>query len=154
LFHIYLSDHLAGSGGGVSLAKRMAKQNQGNEFGREMSHIAAAIEEDQAALERIMASVGARRRRWRQAGAVVGERLSRLTLNGKLFSYSPLSRVLEFEGLIVGVSGKLQLWRSLLEARSQDSRFDVAALERLRERAEEQRRQLEELHARAAKLAF
>jgi hypothetical protein len=52
------------------------------------------------------------------------------------------------------VSGKLQLWRSLLEARSQDSRFDVAALERLRERAEEQRRQLEELHARAAKLAF
>jgi hypothetical protein len=154
LFHIYLADHLAGSGGGVSLAKRIAKQNQGNEFGREMSHIAAAIEEDQAALERIMASVGARRRRWRQAAAVVGERLSRLMPNGKLFSYSPLSRVLEFEGLIVGVSGKLQLWRSLLETRSDDSRFDVTALERLRGRAEEQRRELEQLHARAAEQAF
>lgn len=138
----------------MSLAKRMAKENQGNEFGREMSQIAAAIEEDQAALERILNSVGARTRRWRQAGAILGERLSRLKPNGKLFSYSPLSRVLELEGLILGVSGKLQLWRSLLEARSQDSRFDVAALERLRDRASEQRRQLEQLHARAAKQAF
>lgn len=138
----------------MSLAKRMAKENQGNEFGREMSQIAAAIEEDQAALERILNSVGARTRRWRQAGAILGERLSRLKPNGKLFSYSPLSRVLELEGLILGVSGKLQLWRSLLESRSQDSRFDVAALERLRDRASEQRRQLEQLHARAAKQAF
>lgn len=138
----------------MSLAKRMAKENQGNEFGREMSQIAAAIEEDQAALERILKSVGARTRRWRQAGAILGERLSRLKPNGKLFSYSPLSRVLELEGLILGVSGKLQLWRSLLESRSQDSRFDVAALERLRDRASEQRRQLEQLHARAAKQAF
>jgi|SRR5215203_511497 len=154
LLHIYLSDHLAGSGGGVSLAKRIAKQNQGNEFGREMRQIVAAIEEDQVALERIMEIVGARTRRWRQAGAVLGERMSRLKPNGKLFSYSPLSRVLEFEGMIVGVSGKLQLWRSLLNVRSDDSRFDVAAVERLRERAEEQRRQLEELHARAAKQAF
>ena len=138
----------------MSLAKRIAKQNHGNEFGREMSQIAAAIEEDQAALERILESVGARSRRWRQAGALLGERVSRLKPNGKLFSYSPLSRVLELEGLIIGVSGKLQLWRSLLEARSRDSRLDVAMLERLRERAEEQRRQLEQLHARAAKQAF
>jgi hypothetical protein len=154
LLHIYLADHLAGSGGGVSLAKRIAKQNQGNEFGREMSQIAGAIQEDQAALERIMESVGARTRRWRQAGAVLGEHLSRLKPNGKVFSYSPLSRVLELEGLIIGVSGKLQLWRSLLETHSDDSRFDVTTLEQLRGRAEDQRRQLEQIHARAAKQAF
>ena len=154
LLHIYLADHLAGSGGGVSLAKRIAKQNPGTEFGREMSQIAEAIEEDQAALERIMERVGARTRRWRQAGAVLGERVSRLKPNGKLFSYSPLSRLVELEGMIIGVSGKLQLWRSLLETRSDDSRFDVTALERLRGRAEEQRRQLERLHASAAKQAF
>jgi hypothetical protein len=138
----------------VSLAKRIAKQNPANEVGREMSQIAAAIEEDQAALERIMERVGARTQRWRQAGAVLGERLSRLKPNGKLFSYSPLSRVLELEGMIIGVSGKLQLWLSLIESRRDDARFDIAALERLRGRAEEQRRQLELLHARAAKRAF
>ena len=154
LLHIYLADHLAGSAGGVSLAKRIAKQNSGNEFGREMSQIARAIEEDQAALERIMQRVGTRTRRWRQAGAVLGERVSRLKPNGKLFSYSPLSRLVELEGMIIGVTGKLELWRSLLETRSDDSRFDVTALERLRGRAEEQRRQLECLHARAAKQAF
>jgi hypothetical protein len=154
LLHIYLADHLAGSAGGVSLAKRIAKQNPGNEFGREMSRIAEAIEEDQAALERIIERVGARTRRWRQAGAMLGERVSRLKPNGKLFSYSPLGRLVELEGMIIGVTGKLELWRSLLETRSDDSRFDVTSLERLRGRAEEQRRQLERLHARAAKQAF
>jgi hypothetical protein len=154
LLHIYLADHLAGSRGGVSLAKRIAKQNPGNEFGREMNQIAEAIEEDQAALEQIMERVGARMRRWRQAGAALGELVSRVKPNGKLFSYSALSRVLELEGMIIGVSGKLQLWRSLLETRSDDSRFDVTALERLRGRAEEQRRELEQLHARAAEQAF
>ena len=138
----------------MSLAKRIAKQNPGNEFGREMNQIAEAIEEDQAALEQIMERVGARMRRWRQAGAALGELVSRVKPNGKLFSYSPLSRVLELEGMIIGVSGKLQLWRSLLETRSDDSRLDVTALERLRGRAEEQRRELEQLHARAAEQAF
>jgi hypothetical protein len=62
--------------------------------------------------------------------------------------------VLELEGLIMGVTGKLQLWRSLLDARGDDARFDPAEVERLRERAEDQRRRLEQLHAQAARPAF
>ncbi len=154
LLHIYLADHLAGSAGGVSLAKRIARHNSGNDIGREMDRIATAIEEDQAALERLMDRVGARRRRWRQAGAAAGERLSRLKPDGKLFGYSPLSRVLELEGMIMGVTGKLELWRSLLTSRASDSRFDAEELERLRGRAEDQRERLEQLHARAVEQAF
>ena len=56
-----------------------------------------------------MGHLGARKRRWRMAGALLGERLARLKPNGKVFRYSPLSRVLELEGLIMGVTGKLQL---------------------------------------------
>jgi hypothetical protein len=149
-----LADHLAGSAGGVSLAKRIARQNSANDMGREMDKLSTAIEEDQAALERLLDRVGARRRRWRQAGAVVGERLSRLKPNGKLFGYSPLSRVLEFEGMIMGVTGKLELWRSLLTSHADDPRFDAAELERLRRRAEDQRERLVQLHARAAEQAF
>jgi hypothetical protein len=154
LLYIYLADHRAGSGGGVSLAKRIARENAGTELGREIDDIARAIEEDQAKLTSIMHQVGARRRRWREAGAALGERLARLKPNGRLFRYSPLSRVLELEGLIMGVTGKLQLWRSLLDARGDDSRSDPAEIERLRERAEDQRRRLEQLHAQAARQAF
>jgi hypothetical protein len=154
LLRIYLADHLAGSSGGVSLARRIAKQNSGNEFGREMSEIADAIDADRVALKGIMDRVGARERRWRQAGAALGERFSRLKPNGRLFGYSPLSRVLEFEGMIMGVTGKLQLWRSLLISHADDPRLEAAELERLRQRAEEQRSRLEQLHARAAEQAF
>jgi hypothetical protein len=154
LLHIYLADHLAGSSGGVSLARRIAKHNLGNEFGREMSEIADAIEADRLALKEIMDRVGARERRWRQLGATLGERLSRMKPNGELFGYSPLSRVLEFEGMIMGVTGKLQLWRSLLVSHAGDSRLEAAELERLRQRAEDQRARLEQLHARAAEQAF
>ncbi len=98
LLHIYLTDHWAGSGGGVSLAKRIAKENSSNELGHEVSKIAREIEDDQAELERIMGHLGARKRRWRIAGALLGERLARLKPNGKVFRYSPLSRVLELEG--------------------------------------------------------
>ena len=150
LLHIYLADHLAGSSGGVALARRIAGENEGNDYGREMGAIAGAIEEDREALREIMERVGARERRWRQAGALLGERLARAKPNGALLSYSPLSRLLELEGMIMGVTGKLELWRSLRELARTDSRLSAAEIEALAGRAEEQRARLEELHARAA----
>ena len=45
--------------------------------------------------------------------AVLGERLGRLKLNGRLRGYSPLSRLDELELLQIGVVGKRRLWRAL-----------------------------------------
>jgi hypothetical protein len=45
--------------------------------------------------------------------APADEIASRLKANGRLIGYSPLSRVLELEGLIMGITGKLEMWRSL-----------------------------------------
>ncbi|MGZ5311249.1 MAG: hypothetical protein ACXWGV_08865 [Solirubrobacterales bacterium] len=150
LFDIYLADHLAGSSGGTALAFRIAKENEGSDLGRAMTHIAQAIEEDQRSLERIMQRVGARKRRWRQAGAWLGEKAARLKLNGRLVGYSPLSRLLELEGMIMGVTGKLELWRSLLSVEGGDTRLDRGELESLEKRAEDQRARLEALHDAAA----
>ena len=119
-----------------------------------MAAIAHAIEEDREALVRIMERVGARKRRWRQAGAWLGERLARAKPNGALLGYSPLSRVLELEGMIMGVTGKLELWRSLRELSRGDSRLSAEELDALAGRAEEQRALLEVLHSRAATDAF
>ena len=42
-----------------------------------------------------------------------GEKLGRLKLNGQLLGYSPLSRLIELEGLMLGIAGKLAMWIAL-----------------------------------------
>jgi hypothetical protein len=69
--------------------------------------------------------------------------------NGQLRGYSPLSRVVEFELLLLGITGKLRLWHLLDELVSGDTSADFAALIA---RAEDQRGRVEGLQARAALL--
>jgi hypothetical protein len=76
----------------------------------------------------------------------------RLKPNGALVGYSPLSRVLDLEGLTMGITGKLELWRSLDASVKGDlSGIDLA---RLIERAEDQRDRVEDLRIRAAREAL
>jgi hypothetical protein len=88
----------------------------------------------------------------KKVAALVTERAGRLKLNGSLFSYSPLSRLVELEGLALGVTGKLGLWRALREVGDPRlAEFDLAALA---ERAEAQRDGLELQRLEAARLAL
>ena len=57
-----------------------------------------------------MTTLGVGPDRFKVAGAWAGEKAGRLKLNGHLTSYSPQSRVIELEGLVVGVTGKRCLW--------------------------------------------
>jgi hypothetical protein len=82
------------------------------------------------------------------------EKVGRLKLNGQLTGYSPLSRVVELEGLMTGITGKIGLWGALLQIAPDEPRLDAAQLERLRERGESQRATVEELRERAAREAF
>lgn len=150
LLGIYLNDHLAGSVVGVALARRIAKQNSGNEYGREIAEVAEEITADQAELRRIMDRLGIRQKRTRLAIARVMETISGIKPNGRLVGYSPLSRLLELEGLVIGISGKLALWRSLERVENGDAVLDEADLMRLIARAESQRERVEALRVRAA----
>ncbi len=150
LLGIYLNDHLAGSVVGVALARRIAKQNSGNEYGREIAEVAEEITADQAELRRIMDRLGIRQKRTRLAIARVMETISGIKPNGRLVGYSPLSRLLELEGLVIGISGKLALWRSLERVENGDAVLDEADLMQLIARAESQRERVEALRVRAA----
>nr|MDP9276812.1 hypothetical protein [Actinomycetota bacterium] len=110
LLDIYLGDHLAGATAGVELARRMADQHP---LGTAVRAIASEIEADRRTLNEVMASVGADPPLLKVALGWIAEKGGRLKLNNRLFGRSPLSGVLELEGLIAGVSGKLQLWRAL-----------------------------------------
>lgn len=151
--HIYLSDHHAGSVAGIELARRSASSNKDNDIGQFLSTtLIPAIEEDRETLGRIMKRVGASENRLKNLMFWTGEKLGRLKLNGELTSYSPLSRLLELEGLTSGVAGKLSLWQCLREAR--DARLEPVDLTELIARAEEQLKGLEVQRRKAAALAL
>ena len=154
LLEIYLQDHLAGAMGGVQLAQRMYGQNKGTEFGEFLGRLAQDIEEDRQDLKAIMQRLGVSADPMKVAGAWAAEKAGRLKFNGSLLNYSPLSRVIEFEGLIMGVNGKLSLWNSLRAVASTDSRLDAEDLDRLIARAQEQIAGLREHHLMAAEAAF
>jgi hypothetical protein len=149
---IYLNDHLAGSTAGVELARRAASNNAGNEYGSVLSGIASEIEEDRAMLEALMDRLGVGRDRVKTAAAWMAEKAGRLKPNGHLLSYSPLSRLEELEILLLGVSGKLAMWRALDHALHERlGGIEPSALEA---RAESQRSRLEALRLQAADEAF
>ena len=148
LLPTYLQDHHAGAVAGVNLARRAAGANRGTSYGHEIDAIAAEIDADRETLERLMTALGIGPDRRKDTAAWVGERLGRLKRNGTWLSYSPLSRMVELEGLVVGVTGKLSMWEALKAA----GRDPVAGVdyEAMAQRARDQRERLDALRRRAA----
>jgi hypothetical protein len=150
LLDVYLSDHFAGATAGLDLAKRMADTQDDPE----LAAIAREIEGDRETLRELMSVTGVRPPFIKTALGWLGEKAGRLKLNERLTSRSPLSSVIELEGLITGVSGKLELWRTLGAIAPSDQRLASFDFDRLASRAEDQRRRLEELHGKAVRDAL
>jgi hypothetical protein len=135
LLRIYLNDHLATATAGARVAHRCRRSNRGTKLGGMLEELARDLDEDRRALEALMAERGIRRNRAKQAAGAVAERLGLLKLNGRIVHYSPLSRVLELEGLGLLVAFNHSLWRTLgdepLAARAARNveRLDQAAAE-------------------------
>jgi hypothetical protein len=148
LLSIYLNDHLAGATAGVELARRARGSNRESaDFGEPLADLCAEIEADRKTLERLMDELGVRRDPLKVKAGWLGEKLGRLKLNGQLRGYSPLSRVIEMEGLVIGICGKAELWATLRRALGSEWRgFDLAALE---ERARRQQERADDLQSRA-----
>jgi hypothetical protein len=154
LLRIYVQDHFAGATAGLGLARRSAGSNKGTTYGDDLARIADEIAQDRQTLEAIIDELDIPRDQVKNALAWGAERAGRFKLNGQLTGYSPLSRLVELEGLITGISGKISLWRALLELVPQEPRLDAERLQELIERGEEQRRTAEELRTRAVRDAF
>lgn len=150
---IYLNDHLAGATVGVELARRLRSSNRSHAaFGTSLERVCGEIEGDRRTLEQLMERLDVSRCQTKVGAAWVVEKLGRLKLNGHLLGYSPLSRLVELEGLSIGIAGKIELWRVLqLTLGAEWEGFDFR---QLLERAVRQRETVEELHLGAADVAF
>ncbi|HEX8051221.1 MAG TPA: hypothetical protein VF504_07095, partial [Solirubrobacterales bacterium] len=153
LLAIYLNDHLAGATLGVELARRLRSSNKDDaEFGEPLAQICAEIEADRETLVRLMERLEVGRDPVKPVLAKVAERLGRLKLNGRIFGYSPLSRVLELEVLSGMVGGKMQLWNALEQSFGES--LDGFDFHDLAARADRQGQRLEDLHLAAAQRAL
>jgi len=154
LLAIYLQDHLAGATLGTELARRAASENTATPLGEILETIKHEIEDDRATLNSIMSALEISPDRLKNAAAWTGEKAGRLKLNGRLTSYSPLSPVVELEGLITGVTGKRALWRTLRRLADDNPRLQADQLDELLARADRQLETLWSAHSDASHAAL
>ena len=133
----YLNDHVLGATLGTELVRRAARENQGSELGEFLTGLAEEIDDDRDTLLEVMRELGVNPDRLKVAAGWIGEKLGRLKPNAQLRGYSPLSPLVELEGLLMGIHGKLAMWRALAEV-AQDLGLDRARFEALSANAERQ----------------
>jgi hypothetical protein len=154
LLAIYLNDHLAGATGGTALARRLAGNHRGTDLEQPTADLADQVAADRTALLQIMRSLDIQPRRLKPALAVLAERVGRVKLNGALLRRSPLSSVVEFEAMHLGVEGKIDGWQALRQIVDHEPRLDSNQLDELVDRARQQSAALQELRLRATATAF
>jgi hypothetical protein len=151
---VYLSDHLAGATVGVELSRRAANSNRGTPTGEFLEQLHEDIVEDRRTLIAVVHALEADASPAKSVLGWAAEKAGRLKLNGQLRGYSPLSRLIELEGLETGVTGKRSLWEALARAFPDDERLARFDLEALVRRAEHQLKGLREQHLSVAREAL
>ena len=147
---IYMNDQLALGVAWREVARRAQRNNDGTELGDALARVSAAIAEDVGTFSEIMRRLGMRPNRIKTALAIGAERLARAKLNGRLREHSPLSRFVELDFLAMGIDGKKLLWSNLRDLADLGARLPDVDFERMIERAEWQRAELEPFRTRAA----
>jgi hypothetical protein len=147
LLGIYLNNHLTLASAGVELARRAAS-SQRTQHGDALAALAAEAVEDRDTLRRLMHRLDIPIHRPMSVLGVVGERLGRFKPNGYIVRRSPLSDVLELEGLRDGVAAKIACWQVLRAVAAHDQRITREETEALLERTQDQADRLYKLHLR------
>ncbi|WP_433887613.1 transaldolase [Streptomyces sp. CA-111067] len=150
LLAIYLNDHLVGATAGLELFRRSAQAQHDRGAGGPLAELARQVEHDRDSLIQIMTDLGVSTDHPKVALGWLAEKAGRLKPNGRLFSRSPLSDLLELESMLLGVQGKAACWRTLRTLADTDERLFAEHLDVLLERAEQQSAELERLRLAAA----
>src|SRR5438105_14332832 len=145
----YLHDHLAGSNFAIDLLEFLGDQHRGEPLGASSAALLAEVDEDRKVLQGLIDRLGEGYPMVKEAGAWLGEKVSRLKLKrGAFGTFEAL------EALSVGISGKLALWRALAIIAETDVRVHGLDFDQLAASAQAQHAQVEELRLQAARAAF
>ena len=143
LLGIYLNDHHAAAVGVIELARRCRSSNTEPPLSVDLDRLIAELVEDRRSLEQVMAATGVSRSGWKSTAAFLAEKAGRAKLNGQLKGYSPLSRVVELEGIAIGVTSKHNLWQALQQLAQHTPALSDIDFDELIARAQRQAKVLE-----------
>ena len=138
LLGIYVNDHLAAATGGIELVGRMISVHRGSRWEPPLQQLLTELREEKSSLLDVARALGVPVRQYKQLGVWVAEKVSRVKLNGRLLSRSPLSSLVEFEFLASAVRGKRSGFETLRIAAGVDDRIDAPLFDRLIEQANRQ----------------
>jgi len=148
----YLNDHLDGSISALALIAYWADVHKGEPLGSFFVETGREIKADQDTLRDVMRTLGIEESKVRQAGAWAAEKLGRARLIIAGNEPGSLGLVLTLEGLIMGITGKKLMWRSLAAAKLPELKsYDFEEPQR---RAEQQIERLEAERISAVCQAF
>lgn len=150
----YLNDHLGGANAGVEMARRLQHEVRGGPDADLLGPLADEIEEDMGTLRGLIELLGGATNPAKQAAGWVAEKAHRLGVSESVTGSPHLTRLLEAEGLSLGIEGKLGLWLALAEVAPVHPELATADLPRLADRARDQRRRVEAVRLAAARRAF
>ena len=153
LLNLYLSDHLAGATTGAARIDRMVVSFEDTPVFAPLSSIAEEIRAERRFLQQIIHDLGFRQLAHRRAAGWAAERVGRLKINGRLFSRSPMTIVLEVELMRSAVIGKRGGWLTLAD-NAEELGLDPEVFHELAEKALHQHEVLDGVHAYARRRAF
>jgi hypothetical protein len=148
----YLNDHLAGSISALELIGHWVEVCKGERLGSFFVETEREIKADQDTLRDVMLTLGIEESKVRKAGAWAAEKVGRARLIIAGNEPGSLGLVLTLEGLIMGVTGKKLMWRSLAAAKL--PRFKSYNFEEPQRRAEQQIERIEGERISAIREAF
>lgn len=155
LLGIYMTDHLALGVFALELARRAQRAHANTELGAALTRVAEeGIAQDISFYKQMMRRLGLSCRSPKIALAIVGERVGRAKLNGRLRRRSPLSNFEELDFVVMAIENKVVLWENLRDLAGLHERLPDVDFEQLIARARAQRSQLEPFRLQAGRHAF
>lgn len=151
---IYLNDHLAAADAALARARASARWNRASKLGESLEGFVRDASEDREALLGVIRALGLDRNVFKEGAALAAERVGRLKLNGRLFHYSPLSRLEELELFEASASANAALWETLQALSDHEPRLDPAQLATRHHRAKAQSDTLAHLRRQHIRHAF
>ena len=112
---IYLDDHRALIAGELALADRCRRSNEGTELAHQLTVHIGTVTTDRSIIDQVLTHLDRRIDHVKAMAAALGERIGRFKPNGQLTGQSPLSPVVELEGLIAATHARQVMWTALDE---------------------------------------
>lgn len=150
----YMKDHFAGSVAAMELLSHLSSSFHEKSHQEFFFRLRNEVGEDQEVLQGLLHDLDSTAGALRNSTAFVSEKLARLKLLLEDPAGGQLARLEKLEALALGIEGKRALWHALSAVAEGIPALNKVDFDRLKQRAEDQRKSLEVCRIEAAREAF